>query len=225
MRCFRCQRFGHTQKRCTNTTVCAKCGESDHGDSPCAHADHCVNCDGDHASNSKVCPRYTEEKDIQELRVEQNLTFFEARKKYYNDKKKNNKLTYASVVNKLIQGTDASTQTPPLTAATVSGKVESSTQTFVDCATQTETDDSCGLTIRPYVRQPLPETASTSDSKPDRRSRRRTTRSEDKSRSRSRSRSGDRRTESESPQPISKQSGKPSGVKERKKNRSPVKPP
>ncbi|KAJ4425469.1 hypothetical protein ANN_28085 [Periplaneta americana] len=31
MRCFRCQRFGHTQKRCTNNIICAKCGGADHG--------------------------------------------------------------------------------------------------------------------------------------------------------------------------------------------------
>ncbi|KAJ4428446.1 hypothetical protein ANN_24483 [Periplaneta americana] len=83
MRCFRCQRFGHTQKRNTNEITCAKCGSSDHRDSPCPNTAHCVNCERDHAANSKDCPKYQVEKAIQELRVRGNVTFFEARKRYF----------------------------------------------------------------------------------------------------------------------------------------------
>lgn len=222
MRCFRCQRFGHTQQRCTNNIVCAKCGEGDHGDSPCPHSVHCVNCNGDHASSSKECPRYIEEKDIQELRVRDNITFFEARKRYYDDQKKKSTTTYASVVHKGLKGCDASTQTPPLDDTRQ--RVEISTQTYVDAATQTAEpdDDSCGLTIRPYSPKTSVPTTKSTGSTAERKPRRRSPRSDETPRSRSRS--GERRSESESPQQRNKQS-RQSSSGDKKKRKSPVKPP
>ncbi|KAJ4425727.1 hypothetical protein ANN_27923 [Periplaneta americana] len=46
MRCFRYQRIGHTQKRCTNNIISAKCGGADPGDSPYVGSEPCVNCFG-----------------------------------------------------------------------------------------------------------------------------------------------------------------------------------
>jgi hypothetical protein len=37
MRCFRCQKFGHTQQRCASHFVCTHCGESGHSDEPCPY--------------------------------------------------------------------------------------------------------------------------------------------------------------------------------------------
>jgi hypothetical protein len=82
MRCFRYQKFGHTQQRCTSDIVCGNCGEAGNGDSPCTNPSRCVNCQGNHHSNSKKFPIFLKEKDIQELRVKEGLSFPEARKRY-----------------------------------------------------------------------------------------------------------------------------------------------
>ena len=35
MRCFRCQRFGHTQTHCRGKPTCSKCASKDHTDESC----------------------------------------------------------------------------------------------------------------------------------------------------------------------------------------------
>ncbi|KAJ4437848.1 hypothetical protein ANN_13787 [Periplaneta americana] len=113
---------------------------------------------------------------------------------------------------KATEGIDASTQTPPL--ASMPGKrIETATQTYVDTATQTaESDDSCGLDIRPYVPRKIAAVTAGKDSRPGRTPQCRThssgggSRSSSQSHPRSRSRSGVRRTASESPQSKTKES-------------------
>jgi hypothetical protein len=43
-------------------------------------AHHCINCDGDHPSYSRSCPKWKEEKEIQRIRVTTGLSFIEARR-------------------------------------------------------------------------------------------------------------------------------------------------
>ena len=86
MRCFRCQRFGHTKVRCRNRPVCAKCSSSEHLDEDC-NSDklRCVNC-GDtqspHASFSRSCPAFMKEKEINAIKATRNVSFREARDIY-----------------------------------------------------------------------------------------------------------------------------------------------
>ncbi len=48
MRCYSCQRFGHTAKTCKGRRRCARCGE-DHEDEQCNHEQpNCCNCGGNH---------------------------------------------------------------------------------------------------------------------------------------------------------------------------------
>jgi hypothetical protein len=60
MRCFRCQKFGHTQQRCTSDIVCGNCGEAGNGDSPCTNPSKSVNCQGNHSSNFKKMPDFSQ---------------------------------------------------------------------------------------------------------------------------------------------------------------------
>jgi len=55
MRCFKCQRFGHISKFCKNKEICSLCAQ-EHHEGDCKDPKHCVNCNGDHSSNSKNCP-------------------------------------------------------------------------------------------------------------------------------------------------------------------------
>nr|KAG5688746.1 hypothetical protein BaRGS_002070 [Batillaria attramentaria] len=80
LRCFKCQRFGHGQASCRNDPTCAKCGGKDHDGKDCSSSPHCMNCKGSHPSSSKDCPKWKEECTIQRIRVEQKVSFPEARR-------------------------------------------------------------------------------------------------------------------------------------------------
>ena len=55
IRCFQCQRYGHTAKFCLFAHRCVNCG-GDH-QSPCTFPQKCANCDGEHgAADSYKCP-------------------------------------------------------------------------------------------------------------------------------------------------------------------------
>ena len=78
MRCFHCQKFGHTKTRCrSETEICVKCGKPKHDDD-CQPK--CANCEGEHAANSRECPQWKQESAIQRVRAEQKVSFGEAKK-------------------------------------------------------------------------------------------------------------------------------------------------
>ncbi|GJQ83750.1 hypothetical protein Trydic_g6782 [Trypoxylus dichotomus] len=64
--CFRCQKFGHIQFRCTVAFKCLRCAEQ-HATYECPHKDppqrtKCANCGENHHAASKTCAQYPEEK-------------------------------------------------------------------------------------------------------------------------------------------------------------------
>ena len=110
MRCFRCQKYGHTRMRCAEQyEACADCSLVRH-DGPCSRPRLCVNCDGAHSAASKECPRWIFESYIQEVKVKERLPFFEAKKVAETRRPmlKVNK-SYASAVKNV--SVNASTQT------------------------------------------------------------------------------------------------------------------
>lgn len=80
-RCFNCQRFGHGTQSCRGKLTCAKCGVQGHPSDGCTEAPHCANCDGAHAAYSRTCPNWRMEKDIIALKVRENISFREARRR------------------------------------------------------------------------------------------------------------------------------------------------
>ena len=78
MRCYTCQKFGHTSSKCTATDeTCVRCGKHRH-EGACDLK--CTNCEGECAANSKECPRWKLESAIQRVRAEQKVSFGEAKK-------------------------------------------------------------------------------------------------------------------------------------------------
>jgi hypothetical protein len=53
--------------------MCGHCSESGHGNVPCPSG-----CGGCHPSADKKCPVFVDEKEIQDLKVKEGLTFSEA---------------------------------------------------------------------------------------------------------------------------------------------------
>ena len=79
MRCFQCQKFGHSKLRCTGQANCERCGHKAH-DGACSEAPVCSNCKGDHSPRSKDCPKFQFESAVQRVRTERKLSFPEAKK-------------------------------------------------------------------------------------------------------------------------------------------------
>ena len=80
LRCFKCQRFGHGQNSCRNKLTCARCGQLDHDSKDCKRDTICCNCRGSHFAYSRECPKWKLEKKVQQVKVQNNVSFFDARK-------------------------------------------------------------------------------------------------------------------------------------------------
>ena len=69
MRCFNCNKFGHTSQHCKVAANCPDCGKDQH-EGRCEGPKLCSNCNGPHASLAK---------ENQRVRVEKRISFPEAR--------------------------------------------------------------------------------------------------------------------------------------------------
>ncbi|GFU90497.1 uncharacterized protein TNCV_2574301 [Trichonephila clavipes] len=54
-RCFKCQRFGHSQTACSGQLTCSRCATVGHPSTDCTLEPKCVNCSQSHPSDSKLC--------------------------------------------------------------------------------------------------------------------------------------------------------------------------
>ncbi|XP_064462242.1 uncharacterized protein LOC135372676 [Ornithodoros turicata] len=81
LRCFRCNRFGHAADGCRGSACCARCGKSDHETKECKGPDCCVNCSSNHPSYSRSCTKWKYEKEVLHVKVTQDISYPEARKK------------------------------------------------------------------------------------------------------------------------------------------------
>ncbi|GBN62979.1 hypothetical protein AVEN_125268-1 [Araneus ventricosus] len=80
LRCFKCQRFGHSKTNCRGTLTCARCAAAGHESTGCTAVEKCVNCQGQHTSFSRSCPKWKEEKEIVATKFKNNISFPEARR-------------------------------------------------------------------------------------------------------------------------------------------------
>ncbi|GBL93719.1 hypothetical protein AVEN_166762-1 [Araneus ventricosus] len=81
LRCFKCQRYGHSQQSCRGTDpVCGKCAESGHDINVCtSETFKCRNCSGPHAASSKFCPTWIFKREVIVVKMKRNITFPQAR--------------------------------------------------------------------------------------------------------------------------------------------------
>ena len=80
LRCFQCQRFGHSKIACRGKLTCARCAEVGHESPTCKAKEACVNCHGDHPSYSRTCPNWILEKEITTIKVKNKCSYPEARR-------------------------------------------------------------------------------------------------------------------------------------------------
>lgn len=81
MRCKKCQKLGHTTKRCNNASICDTCGLPPHDPEVCSRK-YCVNCANDHPSSSNSCPKYIQSKEIIRIKTQKKCTMRGAIKLY-----------------------------------------------------------------------------------------------------------------------------------------------
>ncbi|GFQ67178.1 uncharacterized protein TNCT_694481 [Trichonephila clavata] len=113
-RCFSCQSYGHRTASCRGVATCNKCSGTEHASEACTtERRKCANCKGEHAAYSKICTKWQQEKEIQIIKVLENLSYSEARKR---------------VVNIL----------PPRTSSSYANAVMTNTKSKKDIATQTD---------------------------------------------------------------------------------------
>ncbi|GFU50745.1 putative RNA-directed DNA polymerase from transposon BS [Trichonephila clavipes] len=79
LRCFKCQRFGHSQTSCRGQLTCSRCASVGHSSTDCTLEPRCFNSLS-HSSDSKLCPKWKIEKHIQEIKTNNNISYEEARK-------------------------------------------------------------------------------------------------------------------------------------------------
>ncbi|GBM98004.1 hypothetical protein AVEN_22935-1 [Araneus ventricosus] len=80
LRCFKCQRFGHSKTSFRGTLTCARCAEVGHDSSQCTAAENCVNCKNAHTSFSRNCSVWILEKEIVATKIKKQLSYPKARK-------------------------------------------------------------------------------------------------------------------------------------------------
>ncbi|GBN34738.1 hypothetical protein AVEN_31442-1 [Araneus ventricosus] len=99
LRCFKCQRFGHSKTNCRGTLTCARCAVAGHESTGCTAVEKCVNCQGQHTSFSRSCPKWKQEKEVVATKYQNNISFPEARRLVKAQAPPDGK-SYASVVEK-----------------------------------------------------------------------------------------------------------------------------
>ncbi|GBN76899.1 hypothetical protein AVEN_11238-1 [Araneus ventricosus] len=80
LRCFNCQRFGHSKLPCRGTLTCARCAEVGHDSTDCTAQEKCINCKGNHTSFSRDCSVWKQEKEIITTKITKQISYPEARK-------------------------------------------------------------------------------------------------------------------------------------------------
>ena len=98
LRCFNCQKFGHSRGRCRREPICERCGQEAH-DGACTENPSCTNCKGNHSPNSRDCPTYKMEQQIQKVRTEKKVSFAAAKQEVMNQNQFQG-ASFASVVSK-----------------------------------------------------------------------------------------------------------------------------
>ncbi|GFV09632.1 uncharacterized protein TNCV_2937431 [Trichonephila clavipes] len=80
LRCFKCQRFGHSQIACRGQLTCSRCASVGHSSADCSLEQKCINCSQPHSSDSKQGPKWKAEKEIEAIKTNRNISYLEARK-------------------------------------------------------------------------------------------------------------------------------------------------
>ncbi|GBO42129.1 hypothetical protein AVEN_38690-1 [Araneus ventricosus] len=77
---FQVLAFCHSKANCRGTLTCASCSVAGHESTGCTAVEKCVNCQGQHTSFSRFCPKWKQEKEVVTTKYQNNISFPEARR-------------------------------------------------------------------------------------------------------------------------------------------------
>lgn len=97
MICFNCGAYGHSRKSCQHCGICLQCSKSHTviEGQECKNPQYCFHCKEGHAVTSRECPKYKTEEKIIRIKVDQGVSFPEARRIFGEE---NRRSTIANVV-------------------------------------------------------------------------------------------------------------------------------
>lgn len=90
MLCFNCGMYGHSQKSCQQPGVCMRCSQSLHvaDGEQCSNPPYCFHCKNGHSIKSRECSKFKEEDKIVHLKVDECISYTEARRRYTDENKR-----------------------------------------------------------------------------------------------------------------------------------------
>ena len=68
LQCFKCHCYGHRKNTCPGKVTCVRCGQVDHESKTCTNTISCANCKGSHFAYSRECPKWKQEKQVQQVK-------------------------------------------------------------------------------------------------------------------------------------------------------------
>ena len=78
LRCYECQKFGHSAGACRGKQRCMKCGE-EHDIKECMEgAPKCSNCGGDHAAGFRGCMHFIKARKVETVRDQLKVSYADA---------------------------------------------------------------------------------------------------------------------------------------------------
>ncbi|GFT91781.1 uncharacterized protein TNCV_3438181 [Trichonephila clavipes] len=80
LRCFQCQRYGHSKNVCRSQPICPRCGESGHDSADCKKKEQCLNCKGEKSGVFTLLSYLDYGKEITAVKIKEKISYPEARR-------------------------------------------------------------------------------------------------------------------------------------------------
>ncbi|GBN25794.1 hypothetical protein AVEN_45118-1 [Araneus ventricosus] len=160
LRCFKCQRFGHSKTSCRGTLICARCAEVGHESTDCTRTEKCVNCKGELTSFSRNCIAWKREKEIISTKIKKEVSYPEARK-LVNSQTPTPGNSYVSVAKKSFSAPSVQ-QNPDASAVTCSKASDSTAKASPPITRRPRWPSGDNISTHQSTLKPFPTTTPTS---------------------------------------------------------------